>query len=109
MPDERVDPPIAGGWRLDKHVPIALIVAIGLQTGGIIWWASSINARVATLETERTELATDRAIDRANGNRRDNNIIRLETQFIGLEDSLRSIDAKLDKLVDRQLGRPTER
>jgi hypothetical protein len=37
-------------WHLDKRVPIALIVTIILQTGGIIWWAASANERLATLE-----------------------------------------------------------
>lgn len=48
-------------WHMDKRVPVALIVAIAIQTAGAIWWASSINERVATNTTaiqvldERTE------------------------------------------------------
>jgi TolA-binding protein len=33
-------------WHLDKRVPLALIVAIALQTAGAIWWAASINGEV---------------------------------------------------------------
>lgn len=37
-------------WHLDKRVPIALIVTIAIQTGGIIWWSASLNERVNYLE-----------------------------------------------------------
>lgn len=48
-------------WHLDKRVPIALIFAIFMQTTGVIWWASSIQARMDQVErrfdgfTERSE------------------------------------------------------
>lgn len=41
-------------WHLDKRVPIALIVAIAIQTGGMIWWASSLSERVNSLERQAT-------------------------------------------------------
>jgi hypothetical protein len=37
-------------WHLDKRVPIALIVTMMLQTGGIIWWAASASERLSALE-----------------------------------------------------------
>jgi hypothetical protein len=37
-------------WHWDKKVPIALILTIGLQTGGAIWWARGLDARIAALE-----------------------------------------------------------
>jgi hypothetical protein len=33
-------------WHFDKRVPIALIVAIVVQTVGIVWWAATINSAV---------------------------------------------------------------
>lgn len=44
-------------WHLDKRVPIALIVAIAIQTGGMIWWASGITERVNTLERRADQAA----------------------------------------------------
>ena len=38
------------GWHLDKRVPITLVVVILIQTSAAIWWAASINARVAAAE-----------------------------------------------------------
>lgn len=42
--------PIDREWHLDKKVPIALIAALMVQTGGLVWWARGLDARVAALE-----------------------------------------------------------
>lgn len=52
-------------WHLDKRIPLALIGAILVQTGAAFWWASSINERVATLESWRQDtkgIAADIAV-----------------------------------------------
>lgn len=36
------------GWRLDKHVPIAVVGAILLQAGSTIWWASTVETRISS-------------------------------------------------------------
>jgi len=33
-------------WHLNRRVPIALIITIIMQTIGIVWWATSLSARV---------------------------------------------------------------
>lgn len=43
-------------WHLDKRVPIALIVSMGIQTAAAVWWASSVSERVSTLE-RRADIA----------------------------------------------------
>lgn len=58
-------------WHVDRRVPIPLLLAIGLQTAGAIWWASGINQRVAVLEkgdgdrSAQTTQLTNIAIDMA--------------------------------------------
>lgn len=37
-------------WRLDKTIPVSVIVTLLLQTGGAIWWAASFDGRVNYLE-----------------------------------------------------------
>lgn len=37
-------------WHLDKRVPIALIVAIAVQTGGVVWWGATTAERLNALE-----------------------------------------------------------
>lgn len=45
-------------WHLDRRVPLALIVTIGLQTGAGIWWVSSLSERVNTLERDGSRSVT---------------------------------------------------
>lgn len=33
-------------WHLDKKVPIALILALVVQTAGMVWWAASLSRTV---------------------------------------------------------------
>ena len=42
-------------WHLDKKVPITLIVALVLQSGGFIWWGASISFQV---EENKVDLLT---------------------------------------------------
>jgi Tfp pilus assembly protein PilO len=42
-------------WQLDKHIPISVLVALVIQTGTFIWWASKLENRVANLEQQRIE------------------------------------------------------
>jgi hypothetical protein len=42
-------------WRLDKHIPVSMLLAIFMQTGGFIWFASQLESRVETLEQQRIE------------------------------------------------------
>lgn len=56
-------------WHLDKRIPLALIGAVLIQTGGAFWYASSINERVSSLESWRTDtksVAADIASIKAN-------------------------------------------
>ncbi len=39
MPDE-------SRWKLDRHIPIAFLIGLLLQTGGIVWWASALSEQV---------------------------------------------------------------
>ena len=45
-------------WHLDKRVPIALILAILVQSFGAVWWAASFERRVIVLE-ETSKAGTD--------------------------------------------------
>ena len=44
-------------WTLDKRVPLVLVLAIVLQTGGIVWWAATQNAATAQNAEDTAELA----------------------------------------------------
>jgi uncharacterized coiled-coil protein SlyX len=48
-------------WRLDKHIPVAVIFTILIQTGGLVWWAAGISSRVD--EAERVNARQESVID----------------------------------------------
>ncbi len=75
-------------WHLDRRVPIAIIVAIGMQTVGITWWAATLSERVAHLEKEVA--SRDHFRDR---------ITVVETQQLELKAGQRRIEGKLDRLL----------
>lgn len=37
-------------WHLDKKVPVAIIAAMLIQTGGIVWWAAQTSERLTSVE-----------------------------------------------------------
>ena len=88
-------------WHLDKRVPIALILAIAIQSGGAIWWASSIQGRVAGNETSISR------IDRVVEAQRDASQVqaiqlgRIEEQITGLRGDI----SRLVSAIERGNGR----
>lgn len=76
-------------WKLDKHIPVAVILAMGLQTAGIIWWASSLTERVVVLEAKAAStsgLVTDVAVIKD----------RIET--------LKSVSSRIEDKIDNLSG-----
>lgn len=82
------DPPVPSGWHLDKKVPLALIFAIIVQTGGAIWALAALSQRVTSIET-----ALSASIDQPA------RIVRVETQMEGVRDTLKEMNDKLDRLL----------
>ena len=88
------------GWHLDKRVPITLVLVIMIQTSAAIWWAASINARVAATELILAARAPviDRFIKTEDAysllrNELVNRLDRMTTDFNRLED-------KVDRLIE---------
>lgn len=74
------------GWHLDKRVPIALILALIVQTAGVVAWFATLDSRLASVETwqEKNDATRDR-------------LATIETQLSGMKDTLVRIERKLDK------------
>lgn len=75
-----------GAWHLDKKVPIALILAIACQTGGIVWWGATTSERLNALE-RKTELVAPQ------GDR----LTRVEVKLDGAIDGIAEIKSILRK------------
>ena len=37
-------------WQLDRHIPIAFIITILLQTGAIVWFIAKMDSRIQMIE-----------------------------------------------------------
>lgn len=42
--------PDANRWKIDRHIPIALILTVLLQTVGAVWWTAKLESRIEVLE-----------------------------------------------------------
>ena len=80
----------AAHWTLDKRIPLALVLTVGLQTAGMVWWAATLSSRVTNLET---------ALAGSSG--QDGRIIRVETKLEAVANDLGRIEQKVDRLIDR--------
>ena len=73
-------------WHLDKRIPIALIVAIVVQTMAAVWWAGTSSARLDSIE-RRVEQMTPQA----------ERIVRMETKIENIGLSINEIKALLKR------------
>lgn len=87
-------------WTVDKKIPIALVLALLGQTGGIVWWVSSLNSRVSTVEEKAiiSRLDIDKLKD-GNAEARER-FARAEENMKAFADTARRIEVKLDRLLD---------
>jgi hypothetical protein len=80
-------------WHLDRRVPIAFILAILAQTAGGVWWAGSIDSRVAAMQRwidDNRRLDTRLAVVEVGQN-------RLKEDLGEVKDLLRRIDDRLGR------------
>ena len=79
-------------WRLDRKVPLVLILAIALQTLAVVWGAATLSARVEVLEKQATAIAPLAE-----------KVIRLETRLEAIQQGI----AEIKTLIrTRQAGVP---
>jgi len=74
-------------WHLDKRVPIALLLAILMQTGTGFWWAATTAERINNLE-KRAELTAPQ------GDRLTRVEVKLETVREGITEIKRLLQTK---------------
>jgi hypothetical protein len=74
-------------WRLDRRIPIAVIIMAFVQTGGLIYWGSGVDHRLAAVEAKMnasTELG--------------DKVTRLEVKSETQTALLERIDRRLERL-----------
>ena len=75
-------------WTIDKHIPVALIFAMMMQTFAVIWWAAQLETRVNVLENQLTQ--NTMLIDR---------VSRVEEKVSSLREASLRIEQKLDRMI----------
>ena len=78
-------------WRIDKQIPIAVIFAMLIQTGAIIWWAGKLDSRVQALEANDLEYSV--LIDR---------VTRVEEKVTSLKETTQQMNDKLETIITRK-------
>lgn len=41
------------GWKIDKHIPVAVLIGMGLQLIGFVWMFAKMDSRIEALESWR--------------------------------------------------------
>jgi len=81
-------------WRIDKRIPISLILTIVGQTVGIIIWVVSLNGRVGDLE-KNSATSVQYAILNEKFNNVSADIASLKTDISGLKDDVRRVTIRV--------------
>jgi hypothetical protein len=84
-------------WHLDRRVPIALILSLVIQTSAIIWWASSINERVAANSQKVAILDTRTENMRGVAQEQAVQLGRIEEQIGGLRSDIGRLIATIER------------
>jgi septation ring formation regulator EzrA len=73
-------------WKLDKHIPIALIIAILAQTAAAVWYAAKLDQRVFMLEANKIEITR---------------LVSVEEKLNGVKESLGEIKSSVARITDK--------
>ena len=47
-------------WHVGKEIPLALVLTLAIQTGGGVWWAASMSAKMDYAIAKMDEFARER-------------------------------------------------
>lgn len=81
---------VGAGWKVDKHIPLAVLVAIFIQVSTSIWYASKLDSRVSAAEDWIGKRDSDT-----------NLMVRMDERLKILSDQVARMDARLDKKSSR--------
>lgn len=92
QPSRRVTDVFDSRWHVGREIPLALIAALLIQTGGGIWWASTMTSKLDTALQTLAEFRAERYTK--DDGRRDRELLvaQLET--------LKARDAEHDRRIE---------
>lgn len=108
MAPAKTDDPAAVSWHFDKRIPIALILAIAVQTGGAIWWAAGVNAYIEDdKRSEASIVERVKAVEKG-GDEAALRLVRFEVLLEGVTDQLKEQRQLLAQIRD-SVGPPPKK
>ncbi len=78
-------------WRVDRRITLTVLLAIAMQAGGALIWATGLDARVAVIEHTNISNLNER-------------FIRLEERLDNVKRDTETISRRLD-VIDERLMR----
>ncbi|QEN88239.1 hypothetical protein FZC33_18860 [Labrys sp. KNU-23] len=87
-------------WSVDKKIPLALVITLLIQTGGVVWWSSQLNSRVTVIEERNLKLEVEIGKLKDGSSEVRERFARAETTMQAFVETTRRIEAKLDRLID---------
>jgi hypothetical protein len=82
------------GWHLDKKVPISIILALFIQAGVGLLYIADIRKDVEILKVQSAHQIT-------RDDRQDRTTSEMQVQ---VRSQLERVEAKLDRLIEKQIG-----
>lgn len=79
-------------WRIDRRIPIVVIIALVMQAIGAIVWATELDARVNNIEQQSI-----------NGAIANEKFARLEERLESLKENIYAIRRQLDQFTDSRI------
>lgn len=84
-------------WHLDKRVPISLIVMIAVQSASAVWWASSVEAKMAEQQRGTDVMFNYMNKQTENDKRTIEILARLDERVKQQSETLATIERKVNK------------
>ena len=84
------------GWRLDKKVPLSIILAIVAQTAVLFMWGARLDQRVTQIETTSANHTIVIEAMRSNQSDTKATLARMDERLAATSDGVKEIKAKLD-------------
>lgn len=78
-------------WKLDKHIPVALIISMIVQVGSVVWWVSGLQHSVQDHERRLAAQESGKVAER---------MAVVEAQLRDSRELQVRMDQKLDRILD---------
>lgn len=81
--EEEFPAPAPPLWHMDRKIPLAILLALLVQTCSIVWWAAKTDSRVEALESQSAAIAL-----------LPERMARVEEKLIALKDAVQRLERK---------------